>query len=65
MTLCPKVVELLRAQGQDNVVVLVGGIVPDEDVARLKAAGITGIFGPGTSTQDIVDFIHNQVRVPA
>ena len=65
MTLCPKVVDLLRAQGQDNVVVLVGGIVPDEDVERLKAAGITGIFGPGTSTQDIVDFIHNQVRVTA
>ena len=53
MTLCPKVVELLRAQGQENVVVLVGGIVPDEDIERLKTAGITGIFGPGTSTQDL------------
>ena len=37
----------------------------EANVERLKAAGITGIFGPGTSTQDIVDFIHNQVRVPA
>ena len=65
MTLCPKVVELLRAQGQENVVVLVGGIIPDEDIARLKDAGIEGVFGPGTSTQDIVDFINNQVKVAA
>jgi methylmalonyl-CoA mutase C-terminal domain/subunit len=57
LTLCPKVVELLRAQGQEQVLVLVGGIVPDEDVDKLKAAGINGVFGPGTSTQDIADFI--------
>ena len=61
LTLCPKVVELLRSQGQDNVLVLVGGIVPDEDVAKLKASGITGVFGPGTSTQEIADYI-NQNR---
>jgi methylmalonyl-CoA mutase C-terminal domain/subunit len=65
LTLCPKVVELLRSQGQDNVVVLVGGIVPDEDVAKLQAAGIEGIFGPGTSTQQIVDFINGNVQVAA
>jgi methylmalonyl-CoA mutase C-terminal domain/subunit len=57
LTLCPKVVELLRAQGQDHVLVLVGGIVPEEDVDKLKAAGIGAIFGPGTSTQDIANFI--------
>ncbi len=61
MTLCPKVVDLLRAQGQDDVTVLVGGIIPDEDVAPLQAAGVRGIFGPGTSTQDIVHFIHSTV----
>jgi len=61
MTLCPKVVDLLRAQGQEDVTVLVGGIIPDEDVAKLQAAGIRGIFGPGTSTQDIVTFIHQAV----
>ena len=61
MTLCPKVVELLRAQGQEDVTVLVGGIIPDEDVAKLQAAGIQGIFGPGTSTQNIVTFIHQAV----
>lgn len=57
MTLCPKVVELLRAQGQDDVIVLVGGIIPDVDAARLNAAGVQGIFGPGASTQEIADFI--------
>ncbi|HRJ44832.1 MAG TPA: cobalamin-dependent protein, partial [Caldilineaceae bacterium] len=57
MTLCPKVVDLLRAQGQEDVAVLVGGIIPDEDVAKLQAAGVQGVFGPGTSTQAIVDFI--------
>lgn len=58
MTLCPKVVELLRAQGQDDVPVLVGGIIPDDDAERLRAAGIAAIFGPGTSSTDIVNFIH-------
>lgn len=61
MTLCPKVVDLLRGQGQDDVTVLVGGIIPDEDVAPLQAAGVQGVFGPGTSTQDIIDFIRTAV----
>ncbi|MBW7884496.1 MAG: cobalamin B12-binding domain-containing protein [Caldilineaceae bacterium] len=65
MTLCPKVVELLRSQGQENVLVLVGGIIPDEDVERLKALGIQGVFGPGTSTQEIADFIRGNARVAA
>jgi len=57
MTLCPKVVDLLRAQGQEDVPVLVGGIIPDDDAERLRAAGIAAIFGPGTSSTNIVDFI--------
>ena len=61
MTLCPKVVDLLRAQGQEDVTVLVGGIVPAEDVEKLRQAGITGVFGPGTSLQDIADFINQAV----
>ena len=65
LTLCPKVVELLREQGQQNVLVLVGGIVPDEDIEKLKAAGIEGVFGPGTSTQQIVDFINQNAKVAA
>ena len=61
MTLCPKVVELLRAQGQDDVIVLVGGIIPDDDAPRLHAAGVQGVFGPGTSTQSIAEFIRTAV----
>lgn len=61
MTLCPKVVDLLRAQGQDNVLVVIGGIVPDEDIPLLKEKGIAAIFGPGTSTEAIGDFIRDNV----
>ena len=57
MTLCPKVVELLHAQGQEDALVLVGGIIPDEDAAQLKAAGVHAVFGPGTSSADIIAFI--------
>jgi methylmalonyl-CoA mutase, C-terminal domain len=60
MALCPRVIELLRAQGLDDVVVLVGGIIPDDDVTPLKEAGVKGVFGPGTSTQDIIEFIRAQ-----
>jgi methylmalonyl-CoA mutase C-terminal domain/subunit len=61
MTLCPKVVELLRNQGQTQVPVLIGGIIPAEDVEPLKQAGIAAIFGPGTPTSAIADFIRTQV----
>jgi len=61
LTLCPRVAELLRTQGQGDVVVLVGGIVPDEDVAKLEAAGIRGVFGPGASTETIAAFIRQAV----
>ena len=61
MTLCPKVVDLLRAQGQEDVLVVVGGIVPNDDVEKLKQAGIAAVFGPGASTQDIADFITRTV----
>jgi methylmalonyl-CoA mutase, C-terminal domain len=59
--LCPRVVDLLRQQGMDDVIVLVGGIIPDEDVPYLQELGVEGVFGPGTSTQDIIDFIRTQV----
>ena len=61
MALCPRVVELLQAQDMADVVVLVGGIIPDDDVAPLKALGVKGVFGPGTSTGEIVAFIREQV----
>jgi len=60
--ICPRVMELLRAQGLDDVLVVVGGIIPDADVPQLNALGIRGIFQPGTPMQDIVDFIHGHAR---
>ena len=54
MALVPRVMELLKANGQEQVKVFIGGIIPDEDLPRLKEMGVTGIYGPGTSTEDIV-----------
>lgn len=61
-TLCPRIVNLLRENGMDDTLVLVGGIVPQEDIATLKANGVSEIFLPGTSTVDIVEFIRKNVR---
>ncbi len=61
-TLCPRIVNLLRENGMDDTLVLVGGIVPQEDIPELKANGISEIFLPGTSTDDIVKFIRENVR---
>jgi methylmalonyl-CoA mutase C-terminal domain/subunit len=55
MALVPKILELLKAQGQESVKVLVGGIIPDEDVPKLKDMGVAAVFGPGTSMDEIVD----------
>jgi methylmalonyl-CoA mutase C-terminal domain/subunit len=60
-TLCPRLMELLRAQGMSDVLVLVGGIIPEADITALKQAGIAEVFLPGTSTQDIVKFIHERL----
>jgi methylmalonyl-CoA mutase C-terminal domain/subunit len=57
MTLFPKVVDLLRAKGAPGVPVFGGGIIPDEDVPKLKQAGIAEIFTPGTQTQAIIDWV--------
>jgi methylmalonyl-CoA mutase C-terminal domain/subunit len=57
MHICPRVMELLREQGLDDVLVVVGGIIPDVDVPRLKEAGIAAVFLPGSPMQEIVDFI--------
>ena len=55
LALVPKILELLHQQGQDDVPVLVGGIIPDQDVPKLKKGGVTAVFGPGTSTETILD----------
>jgi len=61
-TLCPRIVNLLKENGMDDTLVLVGGIVPQEDIATLKSIGVSEIFLPGTSTEDIVTFIRANVR---
>lgn len=61
-TLCPRIVELLRAQGMDDCLVLLGGIVPQEDIPKLKSEGVAEIFLPGTSTEDIVKFLRQNVK---
>ena len=63
MTLCPRIMDLLHAQGMDDVVVLVGGIIPTEDVAPLRAMGFSGVFGPGSNTADIAEFIRQQAHL--
>lgn len=60
----PKIMELLKSGGMDDVVVLAGGIFPDEDIPKIKAMGITGIFGPGTPLSEIVEFIRASVGRP-
>lgn len=62
MTLFPKVMELLKKEGVDDILVAAGGILPDEDVPAIKAMGIKGCFGPGTSTEEIIDFVRNNVQ---
>jgi methylmalonyl-CoA mutase, C-terminal domain len=62
MHICPRIMELLAQKGITDVLVLVGGIIPDVDVPKLRDIGVKGIFLPGTPMQDIVDFINQNVR---
>jgi methylmalonyl-CoA mutase, C-terminal domain len=62
MTLVPRVMELLKAQGADDVVVVVGGTIPNDDVPELKKLGVAEIFTPGSSVQSIVDYIREAVE---
>jgi methylmalonyl-CoA mutase, C-terminal domain len=61
MALVPRVLELLKANGQEGVKVFIGGIIPDEDVPQLQAMGVTGVYGPGASTQAIAEDIRRIV----
>ena len=65
MTLVPRVVELLREHDAGDVVVTVGGTIPAEDIPELKKLGVAEIFTPGSSTQDIIDFIQQSVGARA
>ena len=57
-----RVLELLREQGADDIVIFGGGIIPPADIAALKAIGVKELFGPGTSTRDIIRFVQEHVR---
>ena len=62
MHICPRLMQLLRDKGMDDVLVVVGGIIPDVDIPRLREIGVKGIFLPGTPMQEIIDFITANVR---
>ena len=57
-----RVLELLKEQGAEDIAVFGGGIIPPEDIAALKAMGVKELFTPGTSTQDIIRFVHENIR---
>ena len=65
MTLVPRVVEILREQGVDDVVITVGGTIPAEDVPELKKLGISEVFTPGASTDEIVEFVRDAASARA
>jgi methylmalonyl-CoA mutase C-terminal domain/subunit len=63
MTLVPRIVDGLRANGADDVLVLVGGTIPPDDADELRANGVAEVFGPGATTSEIVDFLRGAVVV--
>ena len=62
MTLVPRIVELLRGEGADDVLVTVGGTIPADDIPELTKLGVAAVFTPGAPTQDIIDFIRGAVQ---
>jgi methylmalonyl-CoA mutase cobalamin-binding domain/chain len=62
MTLCPRIMELMKKEGLNDVLVLIGGIIPDQDIAKLKEIGISEVFQPGASTEEIIAYVRNHVR---
>lgn len=62
MAIFPKVMELLEQNDVHDVLVAAGGILPDEDIPAIKAMGIKGCFGPGTSTEEIIEFVHDNIQ---
>ncbi|HKX26615.1 MAG TPA: cobalamin B12-binding domain-containing protein [Blastocatellia bacterium] len=62
MTIFPRVLDLMREKGMSDVLLFGGGIIPEDDIPRLKEAGVSQIFLPGATTQEIVDFIREQIK---
>lgn len=63
MTLVPRITKLLQEQGQGDVLVTVGGIIPDDDVSALQAAGVAAVFGPGTTIASVAEFLRANAPV--
>jgi methylmalonyl-CoA mutase C-terminal domain/subunit len=64
MTLLPRIVQLVRERGMDDVLIAAGGIIPDADIARLKEIGVAEIFGPGTSIGQVARYLREHARSP-
>jgi methylmalonyl-CoA mutase C-terminal domain/subunit len=64
-SICPRLMDLLREKGLDDILVILGGIIPDADLPPLKAMGVSAVFRPGTAMQEIIDFIRANVPVKA
>ena len=64
-SICPRLMELLREKGLNDVLVVLGGIIPDADLPALTTMGVAGVFRPGTSMQEIIDFINTRVGAKA
>ncbi len=62
MHLFPKVMELLKAKGVDDILVFGGGTIPDEDISKLKACGVAEVYTPGASTQDAIAFVRENLK---
>lgn len=60
-TLCPRIIDLLHENGMDDCLVFVGGIIPNEDIPFLKSKGVTEVFLPGTSTEDVIQLLREKV----
>ncbi len=61
MALCSRIAELMKANEMDDIILALGGIIPEEDIPALQALGIRGVFGPGTNTTEIIEFIRHAV----
>jgi len=62
MTLVPRILELMKKEKLDDIMVVIGGIIPDQDIPKLKQLGVSEVFQPGASTEDIIAYIRSHVR---
>lgn len=65
MAIVPRVLELMRERGLTDVLLVIGGIIPEDDAAQLKQLGVAAVFQPGSSLESVVDFIRGAAKIPA